>query len=294
MLTKTPPAEVEIDAPLVAALLADQHPDLASLPLQLFEAGWDNVMFRLGDALVVRMPRRLVAAQLILNEQCWLPVLAPQLTLPIPAPRRFGVPGRGYPWHWSVIPWLPGAPADLHPPQGDQASIFAAFLRSLHTPAPNTAPANPVRGGPLSERAPYAEQRMERLAHLNEVITPQLRVIWQHALAAPSCSAPVWLHGDLHPRNMLVHNGQLSAIIDWGDITAGDPATDLAAIWMLFADEEARATALAAYQPDEALLRRALGWAIHLGVTLLETGLADNPRFATIGEQTLRRVCVYR
>src|SRR5690349_17446964 len=102
----TPVAEFAIDSAFVASLLTEQHPDLAHLPLREIDAGWDNAMFRLGDRLAVRLPRRTAAAPLIAHEQTWLPQLAPQLTLPIPAPYRVGVPARGYPWRWSVLPWL--------------------------------------------------------------------------------------------------------------------------------------------------------------------------------------------
>src|SRR6185369_15012339 len=100
-----PAAEVAVDAALVRALLADQHPDLARLAVVEVANGWDNVVFRLGDALSVRMPRRLLGAELIAHEQRWLPALAASLPLPIPAPVRIGAPGRGYPWSWSVCPW---------------------------------------------------------------------------------------------------------------------------------------------------------------------------------------------
>src|SRR5215216_4629259 len=93
----TPAAEFAIDSALVAGLLADQHPDLAPLPLHAIDAGWDNALFRLGDQLAVRLPRRAIAAPLIINEQTWLPRLSDQLTLPIPAPIRIGAPARGYP-----------------------------------------------------------------------------------------------------------------------------------------------------------------------------------------------------
>lgn len=288
----TPPAEVPIDAALAAGLLGDQHPDLAALPLREVEAGWDNAMFRLGDQLAVRMPRRAAAAPLIINEQRWLPRLAGQLTLPAPVPLRSGRPGRGYPWHWSVVPWLEGGAADQHAPAADQAPVLGAFLRSLHTPASPDAPPNPVRGVPLARRAAAVEERLLRLVGLTDLITPALLRIWHAALDSPVDVAPTWLHGDLHPRNILVADGALAGVIDWGDLTGGDRATDLAAIWMLFAEPAARAGALAAYGPvSAATLRRAMGWAILFGVMLLETGLRDHPRHAAMGERALRHVC---
>jgi aminoglycoside phosphotransferase (APT) family kinase protein len=287
----TPPAEHVIDAHLVRRLLAEQHPDLASLPLRGVDGGWDNALFRLGDRLAVRLPRRTVAADLIVHEHRWLPHLAGQLTLPIPVPARVGAPGCGYPWPWSVQRWLPGDAADEHPPAPGQALPFAAFLRALHTPAPADAPRNPVRGDALSARAPVTELRLQRLAERTGLITARVRDVWRRALAAPIDVPPTWLHGDLHPRNVLVARGAISGVIDWGDLTAGDRATDLAAIWMHFADAHARQVALAAYGDlSPATLARARGWAIHLGAVLLETGLVDTPRHARIGARTLRRI----
>lgn len=287
----TPPAEVALDAGLVGALLADQHPDLAGLPLRVVEAGWDNLILRLGDDMAVRLPRRAAAAQLVVHEQTWLPALAPRLTLPVPAPLRVGMPGRGYPWRWSVLPWLHGTAADQCEPAAAQAPVLAAFLRSLHLPAPADAPANPVRGVPLRARAEAMEARMGRLAGKTDLLTPALRQIWREALAAPLDVEATWLHGDLHPRNMLVKAGAISGVIDWGDITAGDRATDLAAIWMLFADLRARRAALAAYGGlSAATVLRAMGWAALFGVMLLDSGLVDNPRNAAIGARTLRHL----
>src|SRR5262249_53208660 len=155
----TPIAEFEIDTAFVSNLLVDQHPDLAHLPLREVDAGWDNALFRLGDRLAVRLPRRAAAASLIAHEQTWLPRLADQLSLPIPAPYRIGTPARGYPWRWSVVPWLAGTAADQSLPHESQARPFAAFLRSLHTPA--EAPPNPVRGVPLYQRAAAVEERLQ-------------------------------------------------------------------------------------------------------------------------------------
>jgi aminoglycoside phosphotransferase (APT) family kinase protein len=108
----TPISELEIDVPLVYSLLEEQHPDLKHLPIHLIDAGWDNAMFRLGEQLSVRLPRRKAAATLIENEQTWLPFLAEQLPIRVPTPYRLGKPARGYPWRWSVLPWLAGIPAD--------------------------------------------------------------------------------------------------------------------------------------------------------------------------------------
>ena len=289
--SRTPPAEIAIDPTLVARLLADQLPDLAHLPLKAVDAGWDNAMFRLGDDLAVRLPRRAAAATLIVHEQTWLPRLAGRLTLPVPAPCRLGTPAQGYPWRWSVVPWLDGVPADLSEPAATQALPLAVFLRSLHGPAPADAPANPVRGVPLQQRSEMIAVRMQRLAGGTSLITPQIRHVWESALQAPIDIPPTWIHGDLHPRNVLVEREAITGIIDWGDLTAGDPATDLASIWMLFGDPRARRAALEAYDRiSEATLQRAKGWAVLFGVVMLETGLNDNPRNAGIGARTLRRV----
>ncbi len=287
----TPAADYAIDRALVTTLLAEQHSDLAHLPVQVVDAGWDNALFRLGEHLAVRLPRRAAAATLIDHEQTWLPRLADQLVLPVPAPYCIGTPAHGYPWNWSVVPWLSGSAADQHEPHPSQSQPFAAFLRSLHVSAPADAPPNSFRGVPLHQRAATVEERMQRLASKTNVITPQIMHIWQAAVNAPLDVPPTWIHGDLHPRNVLVENGIITGIIDWGDITSGDRATDLASIWMLFADPHARQDALTAYgYLSDATLQRAKGWAIMFGVMLLDTGLVDNPRNAVIGERTLRRV----
>jgi aminoglycoside phosphotransferase (APT) family kinase protein len=284
----TPSAEIAIDIPFAAALIAEQHPDLAHLPLSRGDEGWDNVMFRLGDELAVRLPRRALGATLIVHEQTWLPLLAEHLTLPVPAPVRVGTPTGAYP---SIVPWISGATADQAPPHADQARRLAEFLAALHRPAPDGAPVNPHRGCPLQARAEWDEPRLHRLATSTDLITPAIRAAWQTALAAPLDAPRTWLHGDLHPRNVLVDQGRLSGVIDWGDLTAGDCATDLATIWMLFADAADRRAVWEAYPVvSEPTRARAMGWAVVFGAILLDTGRIDNPVHARIGEQTLRRV----
>ncbi len=287
----SPPADFDIDASLVRGLLNDQHPDLAHLPLQLLDAGWDNAIYRLSDQLLIRLPRRQLAASLIENEQRWLPVLAGQLPISIPVPVRVGYPGRVYPWRWSVLPWLKGITADRAEPRPDQSIRLAQFLRALHVQAPDTAPRNDVRGVPLAKRADALEARIRRLESTTHFISHAIRQTWQLALEAPVACQAKWLHGDLHPRNILVENGVITGIIDWGDITSGDVATDLAAIWMLFGDPLCRRQALQTYGTvSEATLRRAKGWAVLFGVILLDTGLVDNPQHMAIGQKTLARI----
>jgi len=287
----TPAAEFTIDEGLVSRLLAEQHSDLAHLPLRVVGAGWDNAMFRLGDHLAVRLPRRSVAAGLITHEQRWLPSLAKHLTIPVPTPCRVGKPTLGYPWEWSVVPWLKGIPADSNQPAASQAARFARFLNALHVPAPPDAPRNSVRGVPLHLRASAVEARMKRLEARAPLITRHITQIWNQALEAPLDGIPTWLHGDLHPRNVLVDDGVISGIIDWGDITSGDCATDLASVWMLFGEPHAQRAALAEYgEVSEATCRRAKGWAVLFGVTMLDTGLIDNPGNAALGERILQRV----
>ena len=290
MTAGTPAADIAIDAALVRALLAAQHPDLADLPLGALGEGWDNAMFRLGDDLVVRLPRRAVSSELIVHEQTWLPVLAPTLTLPAPIPIRVGKPEGAYPWAWSVIPWIAGEAADLAPPRASEANRLADFLRALHRPAPAAAPINTVRGVPLAARATAVETRLANLRAKTAAITPAVEAAWRTALAAPVSTERRWLHGDLHPRNSLVADGALAAIIDWGDVTSGDIATDLAAFWMLFDDSAVRADALARYGASPADIARARGWAVLFGAVLLDTGLTDNPRHAAIGAAALARL----
>lgn len=285
-----PDAEVEIDEALVRRLLEAQHPDLSQLPLTPLASGWDNVIYRLGDALTVRVPRRAVAAELVVNEQTWLPHLAAGLPIPISAHARAGAPTEFYPWHWSVLPWFHGKTADLESPSGTEAGRWAAFLLALHQPAPVNAPINEVRGIPLIERAESTEERISRLRQASDLISPRIEQLWADALDAPTSSNPCWLHGDLHAQNVLVEGGRITAVIDWGDITGGDVATDLASIWGLFEARADRERILSEYNPDPAILDRARGWAVLFGAVLLDSGLVNSPRHAAMGRTLLTRL----
>jgi aminoglycoside phosphotransferase (APT) family kinase protein len=291
-----PSAEVDVTLDVVRRLVADQMPDLADRQLGMLAHGWDNVMVRIGDDFVARLPRRAVAVELLLHEQRWLPDLALlRLPLPIPVPVRVGRPGHGYPWPWSVVPYLPGGVAALTPPadRGHAAVTLATFLAALHVPAPPAAPRNPLRGVPLSHRA---ASLAENLARLGATVDSHLvtRMFRAAVTATTWDRIPVWLHGDLHPANILVDGGRLSAVIDFGDLTVGDPATDLAVSWMLL-PADSRGTfcntyAAASQHPaDEALWIRARAWALVLSAAFLAHS-ADNPQMAAIGRHTLDAV----
>src|SRR6185437_7684254 len=205
MAKPMPAAEVEITADLVRRLLRAQQPDLAGLPVEPLASGWDNTLFRLGDGLVVRLPRRRLGASIVVNEQRWLPLLAPRLPLPVPVPVRTGVPGEGYPWPWSIVEFMPGTPASDGPPLDPRraAADLGGFFGALHATAPPDAPANPYRGVPLGQRAANFERNLAAVA--GQVDQDAVLAAWEAALAAPVWDgAPVWLHGDPHPANILV------------------------------------------------------------------------------------------
>ncbi len=273
-----PAAEVEIDEPLVRSLLDDQHPDLAMLELAPVEHGFDNALWRLGEELLVRLPRREIAAPILIHEQRWLPLLAPRLSLPVPAPVRTGRPSGAYPWCWSIVPWLSGIPGDraplLHPDETGRR--LGRFLRELHLPAPPGAPANPWRGGPLESRTDTFEERVTSLRGVIDVAV--VRRTWDRAVGTDRWGGPpLWLHGDLHPANILIERGTIAAVIDFGDLCAGDPAGDLAGGWMLLPSETMTTFQDAYGGVDEALAQRAR----RVGPALLPDVPEHRPRGAS-------------
>ena len=290
----TPTAEVSIDTSVVRALLQEQHADLAHLRLVEVGEGWDNKLFRLGQELAVRLPRRAASAALVEHEQLWLPRLSPRLPLPVPAPIRVGRPGCGFPWSWSVVGWLPGQSALLAPPRHVKTTATTAialgrFLRALHQPAPEDAPRNPWRGVPLAARAQTVQEYLQQLDGL--VDRGSVLGLWERVLSTPAWSGPpLWIHGDLHPGNLLVSGGRLSAVIDFGDLAAGDPATDLSVAWMLLPPSARQTFFTSAREESDRLddytLMRARGWALALGLAYLANS-RDNEAMSALGRATI-------
>ncbi|MHA7146311.1 aminoglycoside phosphotransferase family protein [Arthrobacter sp. TmT3-37] len=289
-----PRAEIDIPPSLVVSLLADQHPDLADRALRSAGHGWDNELFRLGPDLVVRLPRRQVADALMVAEQQWLPVITARLAVPTSAPIRCGVPGPGYPWHWSVSRWIEGE-SGITVPRARRlpaARPLARFLAEFQQPAPPGAPVSPVgRGGPLAARDDVLRGRLASLPNAPETL---LLRVWDEALAAPAWTGPdLWLHGDLHPANLVLGpDGVLAGVVDFGDLCSGDPATDLAAAWLGFdaAGRSVFRTELEALRPvDAATWARARGWAMSMGSALAASS-DDAPEFLALGLEVLSAV----
>jgi aminoglycoside phosphotransferase (APT) family kinase protein len=291
-----PPAEAPIDVPLVRALLEEQHRDLAGLALVEADEGWDNRTFRLGEDLAVRLPRRAASAPLIEHEQRWLPILAPRLPLPVPDPIRIGRPGCGFPWQWSVTRWLPGETAVVSPPLDESAaaSDLARFLCALHRPAPKEAPRNQWRGVPLDDRDVLFRQHLAAIA--GAVDRAAIIETWDRLRVTARWNGPaMWIHGDLHPGNLLVRDGRLSGVLDFGDLTAGDPATDLSVAWMLLR-EPARSTFRdvtcgTGRWLDADTWTRGRAWALALGAAHLAHA-GGNDRFASMASTTIEEAIV--
>jgi len=290
MIISDPLPEVNIDETLIKRLIKAQFPALSALEISLLDAGWDNENYRLGSDYIIRLPRREVALPLLLHEVSWLPKLKDKLPIRIPAPIEVGKPELGYPWNWTIIPWFDGQTANLNLPAASEAIKLATFLRILHQQDPTDAPFNSSRSVPLENKDAAIQERIKRLKQKTNLVTPRIEEIWREAMHETVPSTKSLLHGDLHSRNIIVQDGQIEAIIDWGDITAGDPATDFACLWMLFENEAIRREAFLAYGASPGLMKRAIGWAIFFGITLLDTGLISNPQHAQMGEAILKNI----
>ncbi len=269
----------EPDAATVRALLRAQAPALAGRPLRRGPTGWDNVHWLLGDDMAVRLPRRPLAVDLVANEADVLPRLAPVLPLAVPAPVLVGRPHEPvWPWPWTVVPWFRGERADLAAPPVDAAAharTLGRFLAALHVPAPPDAPHNPYRSVPLGDRRrrfELAVAGIERQA-VDAAAIAVLRRTWERGVAAPPWDGPpTWIHGDLHPGNQLVADGALVAVVDWGDVAAGDPAADLATAWWSLPTGVHDVLRRAHGGVDDATWTRAAAWAAVIAAFLLDQG----------------------
>ncbi|MDL2077920.1 aminoglycoside phosphotransferase family protein [Streptomyces sp. GXMU-J15] len=291
------PDELDIDTELVERLVAEQFPEWASLPVRpVRSAGTDNAMYRLGDALVVRLPRLADGAGQIQREHRWLPVLAPRLPLSVPVPVAVGAPGTGYGLSWGVYEWREGdnavdAPLRYNTLAAEQLGRFVAALRRLDAQG---APPS-YRGGPPGREDGSIRAAIRDLGS-DGTIDPALATdVWERTLRLPDWGRePVWLHGDLLPGNLLTADGQLTAVIDFGCLGVGDPAADLMAAWTVFT-ADTREAFRAAAEVDDATWERGRGWALRFGLSAEHYygevfGNGMNPVLAGVGRRAVAEV----
>ncbi|HEX2349405.1 MAG TPA: aminoglycoside phosphotransferase family protein [Ktedonobacterales bacterium] len=292
--------EVTTSDALVRALLAAQFPQWAGLPLApVPSAGTDNALYRLGEELVVRMPRIQWAAGDAADEWRWLPRLAPRLPLAIPAPLALGEPGEGYPWQWGVYRWLPGADATQTPVADpsqlarDLAEFILALQRIETTGWPPPEPPRSGRAEPLATRD--AETRaciaeLESLGLHDAATSAALTAAWDAALTEPPYSGPpIWVHSDLSPLNFIVRDGRLSAIIDWSALGVGEPACDLIPAWSAFS-AEARGVFRASIAVDDATWARGRGLALSIALIALPYYHITNPALANLARHSIAEI----
>ena len=288
------PEGVYIDAALARRLVATQFPRWADLPIEPVERdGWDNTTFHLGADMTVRMPSAAQYALQVEKEHRWLPKLAPLLPLPIPVPLAQGMPGKGYPWPWSVYRWIEGETATIERVADlvEFATTLAGFLTALYRIDPAGGPPpgrhNFFRGGPLTV---YDAETRRALAALDgRIDTDAASAVWEAALASTWHGPPAWFHGDVAWGNLLVRDGRLSAVIDFGTSGVGDPSCDLAIAWTLFGGKS-RDAFRAGLQLDDATWARGRGWTLWKGLITLAEHLDTNPSEAEMARRVIDEV----
>ena len=270
--------ELHTDEALVRRLLAAQFPQWAELPIEVLPAGGtDNAIYRLGDELSVRLPRRRDWATGSLDKEFeWLPKLAPLVPLSVPTPVARGAPGEGYPHEWAVYNWLDGENAtsvqlDLPRAAVDLAELLAALRRI----DPSGGPPPSGRGGPLRPRDGATRAGIAALA--DAIDATAVTAAWEVALAAPDWDRPpVWIHGDLDARNLLVRDGQITGVVDWGAVCVGDPACDVKVAWAVL-DAKTRPVFRDLLEIDGATWARGRGWALSQALIALPYYLYTYP-----------------
>lgn len=287
--------EVDTDVSLVERLLGAQFPQWADLPIEpVPSAGTDNAIYRLSHEMSVRLPRVHRAAEQVGKEHQWLPRFAPLLPLAIPSPLARGMPGDGYPWHWSVYRWLAGEDATIAPitDLSQAATELAGFLGALQRIDPRDGPPpgehNFFRGVPLALRDTSTREAIGSLRGMLEA--DAVTEAWETALDAPAWQGPlVWIHGDVQAGNLLVELGRVTAVIDFGGLAIGDPACDLMIAWTLFSGKS-RDVFCAVLSVDDATWARGRGWALSVALIALPYYLETNPAIVRAAQQAINAV----
>jgi aminoglycoside phosphotransferase (APT) family kinase protein len=284
--------EVDTDVALVRRLLAGQFPEWAELSIDLVVSyGTDHDIYHLGDHLAARLPRISWATKQAAKEAEWLPKLAPHLPLAIPVQLAMGQPAEGYPFAWSVYEWLPGENANETIADLDQAAVdLAAFVTALRRADATHAHPRPPgsRGSPLAELDKHVRRAIAELG--DRIDTDAAVHSWEESLGASAWDGEeVWVHGDLLPGNLLVVDGRLSAIIDFGCLNVGDPACDLQPAWNVF-EGDSRTRYRVEVEADDASWLRGRGWALYQAVMALPYYWDTNPGMIRQASHALEQV----
>ncbi|MGI5500421.1 aminoglycoside phosphotransferase family protein [Lentzea sp. CA-135723] len=281
--------EIAIDLTLVDELIRTQFPRWHGLPLrEVRHGGTSHAMYRLGDELTVRLPRREWAWNEAAKEAAIVPLVAPHVPVAVPEPVALGLPDDHYPYQWSVVRWIEGELAPIEAVSEDTPLALAEVIRSLHGMDATGVTWTPNRGRPMTSDDDEAVRvNIKALGG-----SPRLTAVWENALAAPRWSEPArWQHSDLHAGNLLFREGKLVGVIDWGSAGVGDPAANLMTAW-LYLDERGRARFRRELSEfDDATWARAGGWALHLAVLALPYYRDTNRFLADIATRTLDQLC---
>jgi aminoglycoside phosphotransferase (APT) family kinase protein len=281
----------EIDVSVPRRLIDTQFPQWTDLPIEPVELdGWDNRTFRLGDELSIRLPSGEWYAKQVAKEQRWLPVLAPRLPLPIPAPVAQGQPDEGFPYPWSVYRWLEGevaSPATVAD-AAELATTLARFLVALQgadaRDGPEPGEHNFHRGAHPSV---YADETHRAIAALGgEIPREAAERLWENAMRTRWEGDPVWFHGDVAAGNLLVRDGRLAAVLDFGSSGVGDPACDMVIAWT-FLSGESRDRFRAERGVDAATWERGRAWALWKSLITLVGRLEEDDPDAAVSRREI-------
>lgn len=282
--------EAEINETLVRHLLNEQFPQWAKLPIKQVQSdGTVNAIYRLGTEMCVRLPRISEVDHQIETEQIWLPKLAPTLPIAIPVPLGKGIPSSNYPYHWSVYSWLEGKNMAIEKDVDlSQAAIdLAGFLNALHKIDPSDGPTS-YRGMPLAVQDSEVREAIRSLRRT--IDTERATRLWEGSLQIPIWDrAPVWIHGDLLPANILVNHGRLSGIIDFGSLGIGDPACDLIPAWSILSSDT-RDLFRSRLAIDDATWKRGRGWALSIALIILPYYQHTNPGLVAVANRMLNEI----
>ncbi|WP_347039460.1 aminoglycoside phosphotransferase family protein [Glutamicibacter halophytocola] len=284
-----PDAEVDIDLAMVRQLIAAQAPQWAHEEVKYLATGWDNEVYRLGDSLMIRLPRRQLGEEIGIKERRWPPQMAKDCGIDLGLAIFEGQPTSIYPYTFSICRYVPGTSAARFKRQDRDgyAEEFSGLLRALHQPSSSPEPRSGFRGCAL---ALLDARTREQISNLDSSLRPGALALWEEAVETEDYQgAPVWPHGDPHPHNTIVGDElphPAVSLVDYGDLCVGDPASDLGMFWMHFTPTGiSRAFESYGIAVGSPAWKRARGWALRYA--MLTANLGTDDLLGIVGRETL-------